>query len=156
MGKMQTFLWFRDGAEQAVEFYKGLFADLKVGQILRYGPGMPAPEGSVMTVSFELFGQSFVALNGNPEPAFSPTVSFLVNCDTQEEIDRYWDGLLEGGQALACGWVTDRFGVTWQITPRPLMGWIGDSDPVKSQRVMESMMSMIKLDIEALRRAYEA
>ena len=128
MGKMQVFLWFDNQAEAAVEFYRTLFPDVKVGEILRYGPDMPQPEGTVLTVPFELFGQEFVALNAGPYQQITPGVSFLIKCDDQAEIDRYWDALLEGGEVLACGWVTDRFGVTWQVCPRHLQDWIADAD----------------------------
>lgn len=155
MNKLQTFLWFENEAEPAVAFYESVFPGLKVGEIMRWGPDMPMPEGTVIAIEFELFGQRFVALNGRTDAAMSPAVSFLVNCDDQAEIDRYWDQLLDGGYAMACGWLTDKFGVTWQITPRHLMSWIRDPDLQKSQRTMHAMMGMVKLDIDELRRAYE-
>jgi predicted 3-demethylubiquinone-9 3-methyltransferase (glyoxalase superfamily) len=122
---------------------------------MRYGEGGPGPKGGVMAATFELEGQTFIALNGGPMFAFSPAISFFVPCDSQEEVDHFWDKLSAGGQIQQCGWLTDKFGVTWQIVPRVLHSMLQDKDPVKAKRVMEAMMKMVKLDIDALTRAYE-
>ena len=129
MQKITPFLWFDDNAEEAVNFYVSLFADSKVNNITRYGEGGPGPEGQIMTASFELHGQEFMALNGGPHFTFSPAISFFVNCETQEEVDELWEKLLEGGEAQQCGWITDRFGVSWQIIPTALGELMGDPDP---------------------------
>ena len=155
MQKITPFLWFDNNAEEAVNFYVSLFADSKINNITRYGEGGPGPEGQVMTASFELHGQEFMALNGGPHFTFSPAISFFVNCETQEEVDELWDKLLKGGEAQQCGWITDRFGVTWQIIPSALGELLGDPDPAKSQRVMTAMLQMVKIDIQGLQRAYD-
>lgn len=155
---MQTitpFLWFNDNAEQAVNFYHSVFKNSAIHNILRVGDAGPGPAGSVLTVEFAINGQRFIALNGGPNYTQTPAVSFMINCDTQEEIDELWEKLSEGGEELACGWVTDKYGVTWQVTPRALLEMISDSDPVKSANVMKAMMEMVKLDLPALRRAYD-
>jgi len=153
--KITPFLWFDDNAEEAVNFYVSLFADSKVNNITRYGEGGPGPEGQIMTASFELHGQEFMALNGGPHFTFSPAISFFVNCETQEEVDELWEKLLEGGEAQQCGWITDRFGVSWQIIPTALGELMGDLDPAKSQRVMTAMLRMVKIDIQGLQQAYD-
>lgn len=155
MEKLVVFLWFAGEAEEAVAFYEEVFSELRVGEVLRYGEEMGDLAGTVMTVSFELFGRSFVALNGRSGGGFTEAVSLMVMCEDQGELDSYWEKLLAGGEALACGWVKDRYGVTWQVTPRVLMDWIGDSDVERRGRVMEAMMGMVKLDFSGLRRAYE-
>ena len=155
MQKITPFLWFDDNAEEAVNFYVSLFADSKVNNITRYGEGGPGPEGQIMTASFELHGQEFMALNGGPHFTFSPAISFFVNCETQEEVDELWEKLLEGGEAQQCGWITDRFGVSWQIIPTALGELMGDLDPAKSQRVMTAMLRMVKIDIQGLQQAYD-
>ncbi|MDX2065356.1 MAG: VOC family protein [Fimbriimonadaceae bacterium] len=155
MGKLRTFLWFNGDAEAAVAHYQTIFPDLVIAETLRYGPGMMMPEGSVLTINFTLFGQAFVAMNSPKDHAFTPSVSILVECETQAEIDHYWDGLLDGGTSMACGWLTDKFGVTWQITPRLLLDWIHDPDADRQQRVFSAMVNMIKLDLPALQRAYD-
>jgi predicted 3-demethylubiquinone-9 3-methyltransferase (glyoxalase superfamily) len=155
MQKITPFLWFDDNAEEAVNFYVSLFADSTVNNITRYGEGGPGPAGQLMTASFELHGQEFMALNGGPHFSFSPAISFFVNCETQQEVDELWNKLLEGGEAQQCGWITDRFGVSWQIIPAALGELMGGPDPAKSQRVMAAMLQMVKIDIEGLQRAYD-
>jgi predicted 3-demethylubiquinone-9 3-methyltransferase (glyoxalase superfamily) len=154
MQKITTFLWFDDKAEDAARFYVSVF-NAKILETRYYGEAGPKPKGTVLTVSFHLFGQEFVALNGGPHYQFSPAVSFLVKCDTQEEIDAYWEKLLDGGKSHQCGWISDRFGVTWQIVPKVLMEMLGDKDGVRSARVTRAMFGMVKLDIVQLKRAYE-
>jgi predicted 3-demethylubiquinone-9 3-methyltransferase (glyoxalase superfamily) len=153
--KISPFLWFDNQAEEAVNFYVSVFRNSKVGDVTRYGDAGPGPKGSVMTVLFELEGQQFTALNGGPQFKFTEAVSFVVNCETQEEVDELWDKLSEGGQTQQCGWLKDRFGLSWQIIPSDLPKLIGDPDPRKSQRVMEAMLQMTKIDIAKLRQAYE-
>ena len=153
--KITPFLWFNGQAEEAAQFYTSVFNNSKINAITRYGEGAPGPAGTVMTVSFQLDGQEFTALNGGPMYQLTPAVSFVVHCRTQQEVDEYWDKLLEGGQAQACGWLTDRFGVSWQITPTLLLEAIQDKDPARKRRVMDAMMQMIKLDIQKLKDAYE-
>jgi predicted 3-demethylubiquinone-9 3-methyltransferase (glyoxalase superfamily) len=153
--KITPFLTFDNQAEDAAKFYTSVFKDASIDGIARYGEGAPAPKGSVMTVSFTLFGQKYVALNGGGDPSFKFTngVSFVVNCDDQEEVDYYWNKLTEGGQEVACGWLKDKFGLAWQITPVRLMELITDKDPAKAGRVMQAMMKMIKIDIPTLEKA---
>jgi predicted 3-demethylubiquinone-9 3-methyltransferase (glyoxalase superfamily) len=155
MQKIVPFLWFDTQAEEAVSFYTSVFKNAKAGQVTRYGEAGPGPKGSVMTATFELFGQEFVALNGGPVFKFTPAISFVVNCETQEEVDDYWTKLSAGGQTQQCGWLTDKFGVSWQIVPTILTKLMQDKDPVKAQRVMEAMLKMTKLDIKGLQQAYE-
>jgi len=155
MQKVLPFLWFDGCAEEAAEFYAGTFDGCRVVDITRYGEGGPAPAGSVLTVSFEIQGQPFVGLNGGPHYQFTPAVSFLVNCQTQDEIDRTWARLADGGQPLQCGWITDRFGVTWQIVPEALQGMLFSPDKAASARAMAAMMQMVKLDLPALQRAFD-
>jgi predicted 3-demethylubiquinone-9 3-methyltransferase (glyoxalase superfamily) len=155
MRKISPFLWFDDQAEEAMNFYLSIFENSKVGKITRYGDAGPGPKGSVMTASFELEGQPFTALNGGPHFKFTEAVSFVVNCDTQEEVDEFWDKLSEGGQIQQCGWLKDKFGLSWQITPSVLIELLNDPDPQKSQSVMEAMLQMTKIDIAKLRQAYE-
>jgi predicted 3-demethylubiquinone-9 3-methyltransferase (glyoxalase superfamily) len=155
MQKITPFLWFNDRAEDAAQFYTSVFKDAKMGSITRYGPAGPGPEGSVMIASFRLFGQEFLALNGGPQFSFSPAISFVVNCRNQAEVDELWTDLSEGGQTLQCGWLTDKFGLSWQIVPSILGELLQDRDAAKSARVMKAMMQMTKLDIAALRSAYE-
>jgi len=156
MQKITPFLWFNDSAEQAVEFYMSIFKHAKVTKVTRYGDGGPGPKGSVMTIAFELHGQEFVALNGGPQFNFSPAISFVVNCDTQAEVDDLWEKLSTGGQRQQCGWLQDRYGISWQIVPRVLPELVGDEDPAKANRVMKAMMQMTKLDVKALIRAAES
>jgi predicted 3-demethylubiquinone-9 3-methyltransferase (glyoxalase superfamily) len=156
--KVQPFLWFDKGAEEAVDYYRSVFDDVQVHNTMRYQEGWPGPVGEVMTIAFTLAGQEFVALNGGKQPGFtfSPAISFVVNCETQDEIDRYWDRLADGGKPDVCGWVTDRYGVTWQIVPRVLDEMLSDGDPARANRVMQSMLKMTKLEIKPLEDAYNA
>ena len=154
MKKITPCLWFDGNAEEAVNFYTSVFKDFKIGEVTRYGDAGPGPKGSVLTVAFELEGQEFIALNGGPTYQFSPAVSFFVNCDTQEEIDEFWEKLSDDGQTQQCGWLTDKYGVTWQIVPRVLGTMLQDEDAAKSKRVMQAMLKMTKLDIALLRQAY--
>ncbi len=150
-------LWFDTQAEDAARFYVSVFKDSRIVAISRYGSDGPGPAGSVMVVSFELEGQRFTALNGGPAFTISEAVSFIVNCETQEEVDFFWQKLSEGGdeQAQMCGWLKDRYGVSWQIVPTELPQILGGSDPKGAQRAMQAMLKMRKLDIAALRSAYE-
>ena len=154
MQKITPFLWFDGTAEEAMNFYTSIFKNSKKGRVSRYGEAGPGPKGTVMSATFELEGQQFMALNGGPHFKFSPAISFLVDCKTQQEVDELWAKLSEGGQIQQCGWLTDKFGLTWQIVPSILGELLGDKDPAKSQRVMKAMMQMKKLDIDGLKRAY--
>jgi predicted 3-demethylubiquinone-9 3-methyltransferase (glyoxalase superfamily) len=155
MQKITPFLWFNDQAEQAAKFYTSIFKNSKLGSISRYGEGSPGQPGKVMSATFQLAGQEFMALNGGPEFTFSPAISFFVNCETQEEVDEYWERLSEGGEKQNCGWLKDKFGVSWQIVPTVLGKLLGDKDAQKSQRVMQAMLKMYKIDIKGLQMAYE-
>jgi predicted 3-demethylubiquinone-9 3-methyltransferase (glyoxalase superfamily) len=155
MKKIIPFLWFDHQAEEAANFYTSIFKNSKIGSISRYGEAGPGPAGSAMVVNFEIEGQEFSALNGGPVFNFTPAISFLVNCETQEEVDFYWGKLSEGGQVQQCGWLTDKFGVTWQIVPTILGQLMSDPDPVKAGRVTQAMLKMIKLDISELKKAYQ-
>ena len=153
--KITPFLWFDGNAEEAVEHYLTLFPGSRVTKVVRWGKGGPAPEGSVMNVSFELAGQSFHALNGGPVYKFTPAISFFVSCEDQKEVDRLWEQILaNGGKEVQCGWITDKYGLSWQIIPDALPRLMGDPDPVKAGRVGQAMMTMQKIDIAALERAY--
>jgi predicted 3-demethylubiquinone-9 3-methyltransferase (glyoxalase superfamily) len=150
--KITPFLWFDSQAEEAAKFYVSVFKDSKMGQVSRYGEGMPLPKGTVMTAAFEIEGQPFIALNGGPQFKFTEAVSFVVNCDTQKEIDHYWDKLTSGGgNEVQCGWLKDKFGLSWQIVPSALPELVKKSD-----KVMEALLHMKKLDIAALQRAAAA
>ena len=155
MPKITPFLWFDSEAEEAVRFYASIFKSARVGAIARYGAAGPGPAGSVMTIEFELDGQRFTALNGGPHFKFTEAISFVVRCDDQDEVDTYWEKLSAGGQPGPCSWLKDRYGLSWQIVPTALIELLTDPDPVKSQRVMAAMMKMGRLDIAALRQAYE-
>jgi predicted 3-demethylubiquinone-9 3-methyltransferase (glyoxalase superfamily) len=154
MQKITPFLWFDGKAEEAAKFYTSIFKNSKILNIARYGEGGPGQKGSVMVVTFEIEGQRFMALNGGPQYTISPAISFFVDCETQAEVDDLWEKLTAGGGEVQCGWLKDKFGVSWQIIPRILMELMQDKDPVKSQRVFKAMMQMIKIDIEGLERAY--
>jgi predicted 3-demethylubiquinone-9 3-methyltransferase (glyoxalase superfamily) len=158
MQKITPCLWFDDQAEEAVNFYVSVFPHSKVGTVTRYGPaGTRAsgkPEGTVMTIAFQLQGQEFLALNGGPEFQFSAAISLVVNCQTQEEVDEYWEKLSDGGQTQPCGWLQDRYGVSWQIVPTILPRLLQDEDTERSDRVMEAMLQMDKIDTERLEEAY--
>ncbi|MCG8350827.1 MAG: VOC family protein [Chloroflexales bacterium] len=155
MQKITPYLWFNDQAEEAMHFYIAVFKDSKVLNVTRYGEAGPGTPGAVMTATFQLEGQQFVALNGGPQYTFTPAISFFVNCETQAEVDALWATLTEGGEEGPCGWLTDKFGVSWQIIPQTLMELLNDPDPAKSQRVMQAMLQMKKIDIAGLRAAYE-
>jgi predicted 3-demethylubiquinone-9 3-methyltransferase (glyoxalase superfamily) len=152
--KITPFLWFDQQAEEAAKFYTSIFPNSKIIKVLRYGPDGPGPAGSVMTVEFELEGQNFVALNGGPVFKFTEAISFVVNCQTQPEVDNYWEKLSAGGNEIQCAWLKDKFGLCWQIVPTALPKLLGDPDPKKSQRVMKAMLGMKKIDIGELERAY--
>jgi predicted 3-demethylubiquinone-9 3-methyltransferase (glyoxalase superfamily) len=156
MEKITTCLWFDTEGEEAARFYTSVFPNSKLGKITRHGSGAPRPEGIVITVSFELDGREFVALNGGPQYTFSEAISFQVFCETQEEVDAYWRTLSEGGEEGPCGWLKDRFGLSWQIIPTALPRLLGDPDAEKSQRVMQAMLGMKKIEIAELERAAAA
>ena len=155
MQKITPFLWFDNQAEEAAKFYTSIFKNSKIENIARYPAGSPGPMGTVMTIDFQLEGQDFIALNGGPLFAFSPAISFVVNCQTQEEVDELWEKLSEGGEKGQCAWLKDKFGVSWQIVPTVLMDLLNDKDAEKSKRVMQAMLKMSKIDIKTLREAYE-
>ena len=154
MAKIHPFLWFDTQAEEAMNFYVSLFPNSKVLSVQRYGPGGPGPEGSVMTIDVELDGQRVTGLNGGPVYQPSPAFSFVIDCDGQAEVDRYWDKLMEGGQPNQCGWLTDRFGLSWQVVPKQLFQTIGGPDAAGRARAMAAMMQMVKLDVAKLEAAY--
>jgi predicted 3-demethylubiquinone-9 3-methyltransferase (glyoxalase superfamily) len=155
--KITPFLWFDTEAEEAMNFYVSIFDNAKVIGVTRYGKTGPGPEGSVMTASFELDGQRFVALNGGPHYTFTPAVSFAVRCETQAEVDRLWDQLLEGGgKPNRCGWLQDKYGLSWQIVPEALPRLLQDPNRTKASAVMQAMLKMTKIDIAALQQAYDA
>ena len=155
MQKITTFLTFNDQAEEAVAFYTSIFPDSRIVSTTRYPEGGLGPEGSLMSATFELAGQQFMALNGGPSFRFEQGTSLFVSCETQEEVDDYWERLSKGGEKGPCGWLTDRFGVSWQVVPRVLGEMLNDEDPEKAQRVLNAMLQMSKIEIEGLRRAYE-
>jgi predicted 3-demethylubiquinone-9 3-methyltransferase (glyoxalase superfamily) len=153
MPKITPFLWFDDQAEEAANFYASIFKNSKIVKVTRYGEAGPGPKGSAMTVVFQLDGQDFIALNGGPHFKFTEAISFSVDCKTQQEVDTYWEKLSEGGQQVQCGWLKDKYGLSWQIVPSALGELLGDPDPQKSKRVMGAMLKMKKIDIEGLKRA---
>ena len=153
MHKISPCLWFDGKAEEAMHFYTSIFPNSSVGEVMRYGEAGPGAKGTVMSVTFQIEGQEFMGLNGGPGFSFSPAVSFFVKCRTQDEVDRYWDALSAGGQPQQCGWVTDKFGVSWQIVPTVLVELLQAKDSARSQRVMAAMLKMFKLDIEVLKAA---
>jgi len=153
MPKTVPCLWFDGQAEQAAAHYTAIFPNSKVLQVTRYGPGMPAPEGSVMTVSFSLDGQEYVGLNGGPQFTFTEAISFQIFCADQDEVDHYWGQLSEGGEEGQCGWLKDRFGVSWQVVPTALFELVGDPDPGRAQRATQAMLGMRKIEIAGLRQA---
>ena len=159
MQKITPFLWYDDKAEEAANFYVSLFKNSKIGSITRYDEaGAKAsgrPKGSVMVIEFQLEGQEFVALNGGPHFKFTEAVSFVVNCETQPEVDEFWETLSEGGEEGQCGWIKDKYGLSWQIVPTVLTKMLKDQDPQKAKRVMEAMIQMKKIDIQTLKQAYE-
>jgi predicted 3-demethylubiquinone-9 3-methyltransferase (glyoxalase superfamily) len=152
--KITPFLWFDNQAEEAVEFYLSVFPKSRIIDVARYGEVGPGPAGSVMTVRFELAGNEFLALNGGPvHYGFDESISFVIDCSTEEDVDHYWSSLTEGGEEIACGWLKDRYGVRWQVVPSGLTSVLADSDPERARRATEAMMTMKKLDIQAMRDA---
>jgi predicted 3-demethylubiquinone-9 3-methyltransferase (glyoxalase superfamily) len=152
--KITPFLWFNDNAEEAMNLYVSVFKNSKITNVSRYPEGGPGPVGKVMVANFQLEGQDFMVLNGGPHYTITPAISFMVDCKDQEEVDYFWDKLVEGGEPMQCGWLTDRFGVSWQITPTILGELLSDPDPEKSGRVMQAMFQMVKIDIKGLQDAY--
>ena len=155
MQKIAPFLWFDDQAEEAMNFYTSIFQNSKIGNITRYGEAGPGPKGTVMSATFQLDGQEFMALNSGPTFTFSPAISFFVNCETQQEVDDLWEKLTAGGEEGQCGWLKDKYGVSWQIVPPGLGELLNGKDAGKSQRAMQAMLKMKKLDIEVMKLAYE-
>jgi predicted 3-demethylubiquinone-9 3-methyltransferase (glyoxalase superfamily) len=155
MQKITPFLWFNDNAEEAMKFYVSIFKNSKVMDVTRYGDAGPGPKGKVMTATFQLEGQEFYALNGGPQFKFTEAISLFVNCETQKEVDELWAKLTDGGKESQCGWLKDKFGLSWQIVPIALGKMLRDKDPKKSARVMKAMLQMRKIDIKALQRAYD-
>lgn len=153
IAKLSPFLWFESQAEAAVDHYTSVFPNSSIDHVARYGSAGPGPVGEVMAIDFTIFSQPMIALNGNTDQPFTYAISLMISCDSQEEVDLYWDRLLEGGKSLACGWVTDKFGITWQITPRVLNELLRNGDDDSVQRVMGAMMQMIKLDFATLEAA---
>jgi predicted 3-demethylubiquinone-9 3-methyltransferase (glyoxalase superfamily) len=152
--KIAPCLWFNDNGEEAANFYVSIFQNSKIGKVSRYGKNAPLPEGTALTVAFELEGQSFLALNGGPVFKFTEAVSFVVNCETQKEIDEFWKKLSAGGQEQQCGWLKDKYGLSWQIVPTKLGQLLDGKDPEKAGRVMQALMKMVKLDLDVLEKAY--
>jgi predicted 3-demethylubiquinone-9 3-methyltransferase (glyoxalase superfamily) len=154
MQKITPFLWYDGRAEEAAKFYTSIFKKSKIGNVRRYGEAGPGPKGSVMSVDFQLEGQDFIALNGGPHFTFSPAISFFVSCKTQDEVDELWEKLSAGGEQQPCGWLKDKYGVSWQIIPTVLGEMLQDKDASKAKRVMEAMLQMKKIDIKGLKEAY--
>jgi predicted 3-demethylubiquinone-9 3-methyltransferase (glyoxalase superfamily) len=154
MHTITPFLWFDGKAEEAAKFYTSVFPKSKIRNVTRYGDAGPGPKGSVMTVEFQLNGQKFIALNGGPQFRFNESVSFMVHCKTQAEVDRYWKKLTAGGEEVACGWLKDKYGLCWQIVPTVFFELVSNKDTAKSQRVMHAMLNMVKFDIAKLKQAY--
>jgi predicted 3-demethylubiquinone-9 3-methyltransferase (glyoxalase superfamily) len=154
MHRITPFLWFDGQAEEAARFYTSIFKNSKVGSVTRYGDAGPGPKGTVMTIAFQLDGQEFIALNGGPEFAFTEAVSFVVNCDTQDEIDYFWEKLSDGGRQIQCGWLKDKYGLSWQIFPTRLSKMLQDHNPETTNRVMQAVLQMVKPDIMRLEQAY--
>ena len=156
MQKITPFLWFDGNAEEAANFYISIFKNSKMGKISRYGDAGPGPKGSAMSVTFQIEGQEFFALNGGPQFKFTPAISFFVNCETQQEVDDLWDKLSAGGRTDRCGWLQDKFGLSWQIIPTVLGQLLGDKDPQRAKRAMQAMLQMTKIDGKALQQAADA
>jgi predicted 3-demethylubiquinone-9 3-methyltransferase (glyoxalase superfamily) len=154
MQKITTYLWYDNQAEEAAVFYTSIFKNSRVLEVNRYGEGAPMPAGTAMTVRFELDGQEFIALNGGPHFKFNEAISLYVDCEDQAEVDYFWDRLVDGGEPSQCGWLKDRYGLSWQIIPRELPSLLFDQDPAKAQRATQAMFTMTKIDVEALRRAH--
>jgi predicted 3-demethylubiquinone-9 3-methyltransferase (glyoxalase superfamily) len=155
MQKITPFLWFDGKAEEAMNFYVSVFKNSKAMNVTRYGEGGPGPKGAVMSATFQLDGQDFFALNGGPQFSFSQAISFFVNCETQQEVDELWEKLSEGGEKQRCGWLKDKYGLSWQIIPSVLGKLLHDKDAEKAKRVMQAMMQMDKIDINRLQQAYD-
>jgi predicted 3-demethylubiquinone-9 3-methyltransferase (glyoxalase superfamily) len=155
MQKISPFLWYNDNAEEAVNFYTSIFKNSKILAVARYGDAGPGPKGSVMTINFQIEGHEFIALNGGPHFKFNEAISFSVDCENQEEVDQLWEKLSQGGQKSQCGWLKDKYGLSWQINPRILGEMLSDKDPKKAKRVMEAMLQMEKIDIKTLKQAYD-
>ncbi|MDQ6767557.1 MAG: VOC family protein [Candidatus Eremiobacteraeota bacterium] len=155
MQKITPFLWFDNKAEEAANFYVSIFKNSKVVDVVRYGDAGPGPKGTVMIVTFQLDGQDFTALNGGPQFTFSPAISLVVDCKTQQEVDELWERLSEGGEKQQCGWLTDKYGLSWQIVPSILPELMQSNDEKKSQNVMKAMLQMTKIDIQRLQQAYD-
>ena len=155
MQKITPFLWFNDQAEEAMNFYVSIFKNSKIGSITRYGDAGPGPKGSVMAATFQLEGQDFFALNGGPQFQFTPAISFFVNCETQEEVDELWGKLSAGGRKDRCGWLQDKYGLSWQIIPSVLNTMLRDKNPAKANKVMQATFQMDKIDIARLKQAYD-
>lgn len=155
MKKIIPFLWFDDKAEEAAKFYVSIFKNSRIVTVTRYGETGPGPKGSAMSVIFQLDGEEFYALNGGPMFKFTEAISFFINCETQEEVDHLWEKLSEGGKESQCGWLKDRYGLSWQVVPTVLGKYLQDKDPAKSKRVMQAMLQMGKIDIKKLQQAYE-
>ena len=156
MQKITPFLWFNNQAEEAVDYYVSVFKDAKKGDVLRHTEAGPGPAGTVLTVAFTLFGQEFVALNGGPQFNFTEAVSFVINCETQKEVDYYWERLIkDGGEESMCGWLKDKYGLSWQVTPVALIKMISDKSTKKADAAMQAMMKMKKLDLPTLQKAYD-
>ncbi|HEU5219785.1 MAG TPA: VOC family protein [Gemmatimonadales bacterium] len=153
MHKITPFLWFDSQAEEAMLFYAGIFKNSKIGSVSRWGEGGPQPKGTVMSATFQLEGQDFMALNAGPKYSFTPAISLFVNCESQAEVDELWEKLSAGGRKDRCGWLTDKYGLSWQIIPRVLGELLGSKEPGTSARVMQAMLKMDKIDIQALRQA---
>lgn len=155
MQKITPFLWFDNNAEEAMDFYVSIFKNAKVLSVSRYGEAGPGPKGTVMTAEFQLDGQEFIALNGGPRFKFTEAISLVVNCESQEEVDHFWEKLSAGGEKSRCGWLKDKFGLSWQVVPTILAELMSDPDPEKSKRVMQAMLQMDKIEIGPLKRAHE-
>jgi predicted 3-demethylubiquinone-9 3-methyltransferase (glyoxalase superfamily) len=155
MQKITPFLWFDNQAEEAMNFYVSIFKNSKVGKVTRYGEAGPGPKGTVMSATFQLEGQDFMALNGGPHFSFTPAISLFVNCETQEEVDELWERLSEGGTKERCGWLKDKYGLSWQIIPSALGKLMQDKNPAKTKSVMTAMLQMSKIDIKLLQQAYD-
>jgi predicted 3-demethylubiquinone-9 3-methyltransferase (glyoxalase superfamily) len=155
MQKITTFLWFDNNAEEAMNFYVSIFKNSKVLNVSRYGEGGPGPNNSVITATFQLEGQQFMALNGGPQFAFTEAISLFVNCENQQEVDELWEKLIDGGEESRCGWLKDKYGLSWQIIPTALGEMLSSKDPEKSGRAMQAMLKMQKIDVKTLRDAYD-
>ena len=155
MQKITPFLWFNNNAEEAMNFYVSIFKNAKIGSVTRYGDAGPGPKGTVMSATFQLEGQEFYALNGGPHFSFTPAISLFVSCETQQEVDELWEKLSAGGAPQQCGWLQDKYGLSWQIIPTILGKLLQDKDPAKANRVMKAMLQMTKIDIARLKQAYE-